>query len=180
MLSKLRTLVLIAAGLLACAAPAAAQQLQPGTRVRITLAGVHGDQPVIGTVVQGDDSRIRLRLDPTLGLGAHDTLSIPRAMVRRVEVSMGTGRARGVRAGALAGLVAGVALGVALASRDAHGGTRGLLTTAAWTAPALAVVGAGTGAMLGPGAHEQWRALPMGPSGIALGHNISVSIRLGF
>jgi hypothetical protein len=95
-------------------------------------------------------------------------------------VSLGNAlRKPATRTGAVAGLVAGVGLGFALSGRDGH---RSAWGTAIWTAPALAVVGAGTGAFLGHGPNEQWRTIipPPQPTGLALGHNVSVSIRLGF
>jgi hypothetical protein len=179
----MRAVVLLLA-LLAFAFPAAAQELQPGTRVRITAPTVRGDSRFVGTVVSTEDGRIRLRLDPAARQDARlDTISIPRGQVRRVEVSLGRapggGRAGAARAGALAGIAAGVGLGMALGSgRD---GVKHPWTTALWLAPTLGAVGAGTGALAGRGEHEQWRVVqPTRVAGLPLGRSVTLSIRLSF
>src|SRR5262249_38302811 len=109
----MRRMVLLAAAALTLAAPATGQELQRGTRVRVTAPIVRGSSRFVGTVASADSGRIVLRLDPAVRQDVRgDTISIPRNLVRRVEVSLGhsTGRGRGdaARVGALAGLVAGV------------------------------------------------------------------------
>ena len=180
-----RTLLLIAAAL-ALASPAAAQELAPGTRVRITAPIIRGDSRFVGTVTSTEGGRIRLRLDPTVRQDTRmDTISIPRNLVRRVEVSLGRGRGGGrgqaARTGALAGMVAGVGLGMALGAGTGPDGVKNPWVTALWLGPALGAVGAGTGALVGQGVHEQWRIVPPARvAGIALRRNLTVSIRLGF
>src|SRR3954447_12882978 len=99
-------------------APLSAQELAPGTRVRVTAPIIHGDSRFIGTVTSTEGGRITLRLDPGVPHDTRaDTISIPRNLVRGVEVSMGSpgrSRAAAARTGAVAGLVAGVGLGLAL------------------------------------------------------------------
>ena len=180
-----RTLLLIAAAL-ALASPAAAQELAPGTRVRITAPIIRGDSRFVGTVTSTEGGRIRLRLDPGVRQDTRqDTISIPRNLVRRVEVSLGRGRGGGrgqaARTGALAGVVAGVGLGMALGAGTGPDGVKNPWVTALWLGPTLGAVGAGTGALVGQGEREQWRILP--PSrvaGIRVARNVTVSIRLGF
>ena len=179
-----RTLLLLT--LLAIAFPAAAQELQPGTRVRITAPIVRGDSRFVGTVVSTEGGRIRLRLDPAVKQDTRlDTISIPRNLVRRVEVSLGrtsTGsRAAAARTGALAGIAAGVGLGMALGSGTGRDGVKNPWTTALWLGPALGAVGAGTGALVGHGEHEQWRVVqPPRVAGLPLGRSVTLSIRLAF
>jgi hypothetical protein len=179
-------LLLVIAAALALASSAAAQELAPGTRVRITAPIVRGDSRFVGTVTSTEGGRIRLRLDPAVRQDSRrDTLSIPVNLIRRVEVSLGRGtgggRGQAARTGALAGLVAGVGLGMALGSGSGRDGVKNPWVTSLWLGPALGAVGAGAGALVGQGEHEQWRALPAGRfTGLALGKRVTVSIRLGF
>ena len=181
----MRTILLLAAAV-ALASPVVAQELQVGTRVRITAPIVRGDSRFVGIVTSTEGGRIRLRLDPSIKQDTRsDTISIPRNLVRRVEVSMGRGTGGGrrdaARTGALAGVVAGVGLGMALGSGSGRDGVKNPWTTSLWLGPALGVVGAGTGALVGGGAHEQWRILPPPRvAGLPIGRHVTVSIRLGF
>ena len=159
----MRTILLFAAAL-ALASPAAAQELQVGTRVRITTPIVGGDSRFVGTVTSTEGGRIRLRLDPSIRRDTrNDTISIPRSLVSRVEVSLGRGtgggRREAVRTGALVGMVAGVGLGMALGSGPGRDGVKNPWTTSLWLGSTLGAVGAGTGALVG-GPHEQWRIVP--------------------
>jgi|GEM_PF-3573045 hypothetical protein len=182
----MRRALLLAAAALALASPAAAQELRAGTRVRITAPIVRGDSRFVGTVVKTDSGRITLRLDPSVKQDTRrDTLSIPRNLVRRVEVSLGrgTGGSRGeaARTGALAGLAAGIGLGMALGSGSGRDGVKNPWVTSLWLGPTLGAVGAGTGALVGGGPHEQWRiAPPTRVAGVPLARNVTVSIRLRF
>jgi hypothetical protein len=182
----MRTILLFAAAALALASPAAAQELQVGTRVRITAPIVRGDSRFVGIVTSTEGGRIRLRLDPSVKQDTrNDTISIPRNLVRRVEVSLGRatggGRRDAARTGALAGLVAGVGLGMALGAGSGRDGVKNPWTTSLWLGPALGAVGAGTGALVGRGEHEQWRIVPPARvAGLPLGRHVTVSIRLGF
>jgi hypothetical protein len=175
--------VLLAAAALALAAPAAGQELQPGTRVRVTAPIVRGSSRFVGTVASVDGGRIVLRLDPAVRQDVRgDTISIPRNLVRRVEVSLGRNaghpRRDAARVGALAGLVTGVGLGMVVGAGTGPDGVKNPWTTSLWLGPAMGVVGAGTGALVGHGEHERWRAVPPGVAGVPLGRNITVSIRL--
>lgn len=178
----MRAIVVLA--LLALAFPAAAQELQPGTRVRVTAPSARGDSRFVGTVVSAEGGMIRLRLDPAVKQDTRlDTISIPRSLVRRVEVSLGRpdgGRAGAARRGALAGIAAGVGLGMALGSGTGRAG-KNPWTTSLWLGPALGAVGAGTGALVGGGGREQWRVVqPPRIAGLPLGRSVTLSIRLSF
>ena len=181
-----RKTVLLVVSALALAAPAVGQELQPGTRVRVTAPIVHGGSRFVGTVASTSGGRILLRLDPTIRQDAHgDTISIPRSLVRQVEVSLGPsyghGRRDAARTGALAGLAAGVGLGMVFGAGSDRNGVKNPWTTSLWLGPALGAIGAGTGALVGSEEHEQWRVVPpSGVAGLPLGRNVTVSIRLGF
>jgi hypothetical protein len=180
----IRRIAFLAVALLALAAPALAQELQPGARVRVTAPIVRGSSRFVGTVASMDSGRIVLRLDPTVRQDARgDTISIPLALVRRVEVSLGrtTGRGRrdAARTGALAGVALGTALGMVLGSGSDQNGAKNPWTTSLWLAPAVGALGAGAGALVGTSQHEQWRVVPHSLAGVPLGRNVTVSIRLG-
>lgn len=176
----------LAAAALVLAAPAAGQELQPGTRVRVTAPIVRGNSRFVGMVASSDGGRIVLRLDPSVAQDARDSISIPRGLVRRVEVSLGpsVGRQRrdAARTGALAGLVAGVGLGMAVGGGSGSEGVKDPLMTSLWLGPAMAALGAGAGALVGRDEHEVWRVVPRTPP-VALiprGRSVTVAIRLGF
>jgi len=181
-----RTLLWSALAVLALAAPATAQELRPGTRVRVTAPIVRGDSRFTGTVKAADAERIVLRLDPDVRQDAHDSISIPRSLVRRVEVSLGssTGHQRrdAARTGALAGLVAGVTVGMVVGRGSDRDGVKDPLMTSLWLGPAMAVLGAGTGALVGRDEHEVWRTAPRtSPVAVTPGRrSVTVAIRLGF
>ena len=108
--------LLAAALVLAPARPTPAQQLEPGTRVRVTAPIASRNSRFVGTVAAADSARITLRLDPAVRQAvAGDSVVIPRALIRRVEVSLGRSVARrshaaatGAVAGALVGLLGAV------------------------------------------------------------------------
>lgn len=182
--SMIRRIAFLAVALLALAAPAFAQELQPGARVRVTAPVVRGSSRLVGTVASMDSARIVLRLDPDARQTARgDTISIPLALVRQVEVSLGRnagrGRREGVRTGAITGVALGTALGLVLGSGSDPNGTRSPWTTALWLAPAAGALGAGAGALVGTSQPEQWRVVPHSIAGVPLGRNVTVSIRLG-
>lgn len=179
----MRTGVLLAAGALALAAPAEGQELRPGTRVRVTAPIVRGNSRFVGTVASADDGRIVLRLDPAVRQDARgDTISIPRSVVRRVEVSLGrsSGHARrdAARVGGLAGFVAGVGIGMVVGSGTGRDGVKNPWTTSLWLGPALGVVGAGTGALVGREEHERWRVVPPAMAVVPSPRSVTVAIRL--
>jgi hypothetical protein len=180
---RILRLLLALPALLLAAAPCAAQQIDAGARVRLTAPIARGDPHYVGTVVSTANNRVVLRLDPAQHAG-RDTISIPRSLIRRVEISMGSAPRRGqaMRTGAIAGLAAGVGLGlIAGAGIHDNGTPKNPWLTALWVAPAMSAAGAGAGALFGRGEHEEWRTLTPGrqPGGIALGRRVSVSIRLG-
>lgn len=156
---------LIAAAAVAISAPALAQELRPGTRVRVSAPIIRASSRFTGNVVREENGRVLLRLDRTVRQDTQlDTISIPRELIRRVEVSLGPGgRARGpaARTGAIAGLLAGtivglIASGHSSADRPAHNPWM----TALWTAPLLGAAGAGIGAVMAPDVRERWQTAP--------------------
>ena len=158
---------LIAAAAVAISAPALAQELRPGTRVRVSAPIIHANSRFTGNVVREEDGRVLLRLDPTVRQDSQlDTISIPRELIRRVEVSLGPGgRARGpaARTGAIAGLLAGTIVGLIAsigtsADRPAHNPWMTVL----WTAPLRGAAGAGIGAVMAPDVRERWQTAPGG------------------
>ncbi|HSU12887.1 hypothetical protein [Longimicrobium sp.] len=161
------TPLLIAAAALALSAPAAGQELQPGTRVRVSAPIIRASSRFTGNVVREENGRLLLRLDPSVRQDTRlDTISIPRELIRRVEVSLGPGgRSRGpaARTGAIAGLVAGAIVGlIAGSGSSADRPARNPWMTALWTAPLLGAAGAGTGALIGQGERERWQTAPGG------------------
>ena len=181
---SLRTLLPTVLAVLALAAPATAQELRPGTRVRVTAPIVRGNSRFTGTVTQADAGKIVLRLDPAIRQDARDSISIPRSLVRRVEVSLGSSaghqRRDAARTGAVAGLVAGVAVGMVVGRGSGSEGVKDPLMTSLWLGPAMAALGAGTGALVGREEHEVWRTVPRSPVTVTpSGRSVTVAIRLG-
>jgi hypothetical protein len=174
---------------LALSAPAAGQELQAGTRVRVAAPIIRGNSRFTGTVVSAENGRVLLRLDPTIKQDTRlDTISIPRHLIRRVEVSLGRvpGRSRGpaARTGAFAGVIAGIGLGLVLGSGTADdGAARNPWTTALWVAPALGAAGAGVGALIGQEERERWQTVQQQPAaagaGVPPGRGVRVGVRLG-
>jgi hypothetical protein len=159
------TPLLIVAAALAISAPALAQELRPGTRVRVSAPIIRANSRFTGNVVREENGRVLLRLDRTVRQDTQlDTISIPRELIRRVEVSLGPGgRARGpaARTGAIAGLLAGTIVGlIASSGSSADRPARNPWMTALWTAPLLGAAGAGTGALIAPDVRERWQTAP--------------------
>lgn len=181
--------LLLALSALALSAPAAGQELQAGTRVRVSAPIIRGNSRFTGTVVSTENGRVLLRLDPLIKQDTRlDTISIPTHLIRRVEVSLGTvpGRSRGpaARTGAIAGVIAGVGLGLVLGSGTADdGAARNPWTTSLWMAPLLGAAGAGAGALIGESEHERWQTVPaqqpVAGAGVPPGHGVRVGVRLG-
>ncbi len=99
--------------ILACAAPAAAQEggpLAPGQWIRVhtVTAPLSGEPPLAGKFLSADSAS--LYVDPS---GPQRRLAIARTAVQSLEVRTSEGgSAAGMRAGFLAGAATGVALGV--------------------------------------------------------------------
>ena len=172
---------------LALSAPAAGQELQPGTRVRISAPIIRRTSRFTGRVVGEENGRVTLRLDHSVKQDTRaDSIVIPRELIRRVEVSLGVvpqrTRAPAARAGAIAGLLVGVGVGLVIgAETGVTAGDRNPWTTALWTAPLGALAGAGVGAAIGVAPHEQWETVrPPRPTTIAPpGPGMRLGLRLG-
>jgi hypothetical protein len=181
-------LVLALVTLAAAAVPARAQELQPGTRVRISAPIIRSNSRFTGRVMSDSSGRVVLRLDPTIQQDTReDTISIPRNLIRRVEVSTGQvpkSRAPAARAGAVAGLLGGVAVGLVIGGEvGSSAGNRNPWMTVLWTAPLGIVAGAGTGALIGAAPHEQWRVVrPPRVSALSAradGRGVRLGVRVG-
>jgi hypothetical protein len=174
---------------LSAARPAAAQALQPGTRVRISAPIIRNNSRFTGRVMSDSAGRVVLQLDPTIQQDTReDTVSIPRNLIHRVEVSVGQvpkSRAPAARAGAVGGLLVGVAVGLVIGGEvGSNAGDRNPWMTVIWTAPLGIAAGAGTGALIGAAPHEQWQVVrpprvsampaPAGGRGVHLGVRVGI------
>ena len=153
-------LVIVISILLCAPALAAAQfpaEVQPGTRVRVWLPEMtrQEKEPVHrqllrGTVESVDGSIIRLRVP-----GATSSLGIPRASVRRLDVSRGVSRGASAVERAVGGAIGG-AITMALLNDPRRRGGPHYRTD--WRAAGVgAAWGGGIGAVLGfVWPHERW------------------------
>ncbi|HEX8694593.1 MAG TPA: hypothetical protein VF746_19370 [Longimicrobium sp.] len=184
--SGLRGAALLAAALALAPAEAAAQELAPGTRVRVTAPIASRNSRFVGTVAAADSARLTVRLDPAVRQAVPgDSVVIPRALIRRVEVSLGRSVARRSHAaatGAVAGAFVGVGLGLVLAERHNDNEEQTLHNpweTASVTGPLGAAAGAAVGYLIGQRAREEWRRLPGYASvGVPPGGGIAVAVSL--
>jgi hypothetical protein len=124
-------------------------EVQPGTRVRVWIPettrqeqGPYRRQLVRGTVDAVDESTLRLRI-----AGSAGSLAIPRAAVRRLDVSRGVSRGASMFERAAGGAIGG-AIGFALLNDPRRSGGphyrtdwRAAGVGAAWAAGISAVVG---------------------------------------
>jgi len=131
--------------------------VQPGTRVRVWIPetarqeeGPHRRQLLRGTV-ESIDGSLRLRIP-----GATSSLAIPRASVRRLDVSRGVSRGASMIERAVGGAIGG-AIGFALLNDPRRSGGPHYRTD--WRAAGVgAAWGGGIGALIGfTFPHERWR-----------------------
>ena len=123
--------------------------VRPGTRVRVwipeTVRQEHppeSRQLLRGTVESVDGSVLRLRVPSTAG-----SLSIPRASVRRLDVSRGVSRGASMVERAVGGAIGGAILFAALNDPDRSGGPH---YRTDWRAAGVgAAWGGGIGAIVG-------------------------------
>ncbi len=153
--------ILIVIGLLVAPHVAHAQfpaDVQRGTRVRVWIPeearqaeGPNRRQLVRGTVESVDATTLRLRIPSIAG-----TLAIPRASVRRLDVTRGVSRGASMFERAVGGALAGA---IVLGSMNDPRNSTGPNFRTDWEAAGVgAAFGAGVGAVVGliwP--HERWR-----------------------
>jgi hypothetical protein len=148
------TILLAAPGLAAAQFPA---EVQPGTRVRVWIPeaarqneGPYRRQLLRGNVESVDGATLRLRIP-----GSANTLAIPRASVRRLDISRGVNRGESMIERAAGGAIGG-AITYALMNDPKR--TGGPHYKRDWRAAGVgASWGAGIGAVIGlifP--HESW------------------------
>ena len=132
--------------------------VQPGTRVRVWIPeiprqqeGPYRRQLLRGTVESVDGGSLRLRVP-----GASGTLAIPRASVRRLDVSRGVSRGESMVERAVGGAIGG-AIAFALLNDPRRSGGPHYRTD--WRAAGVgAAWGGGIGAVIGlVWPHETWR-----------------------
>jgi hypothetical protein len=136
---------------------------RPGQRVRVTSDRVPAS-PLIGTLVgwEAETLRIKVPLRSWNGVGPRpfETIGIPTAALTRVEVHRGVRRNRG-RSALVGALIGGVVGGILVAADGGDGGYydpgpgAGVL--------GMAVLGAGTGALLFPSRRDIWEPVPLTP-----------------
>jgi len=154
-------LLIIASLLLAASRLAVAQfpvEVQPGTRVRVWIPeparqeeGPYRRQLLRGTVESVDGGTLRLRIP-----GSANSLAIPRASVRRLDVSRGVDRGASMIERAAGGAIGGAITFALMNDPRRRGGPH---YKRDWRAAGVgASWGAGIGAVVGlifP--HESWR-----------------------
>jgi hypothetical protein len=149
------SLLLTAPGLAVAQFPA---EVQSGARVRIWIPesnrqeqGPDRRQLLRGTVESVDGSTVRLRVPNTAG-----SLAIPRASVRRLDVSRGVSRGASMVERAVGGAIAGA---ITLGLMNDPGNSSGPNFRTDWEAAGVgAAFGGGVGAIVGliwP--YERWR-----------------------
>lgn len=136
--------------------------LRPGDRIRVTVPQAYND-PVVGTLA----GRLPgvLTVARTVG-GAADTVNIPLALVRQLEVSRGPlPRGRSVRRGMVRGLAAGVMVGAifggiqAVGADARQGSDSNEAAQSAKMAAQLGAIGLAVGGLLGLRERERWERL---------------------
>jgi hypothetical protein len=134
--------------------------VQPGTRVRVWIPeparqeeGPGRRQRLRGTVESANGGILRLRVPSTAG-----SLAIPRASVRRLDVSRGVSRGASMVERAVGGAIGGAILFALLNDPDRSGGPH---YRTDWRAAGVgAAWGAGIGAVVGLAfPHEHWRRI---------------------
>ncbi|HYR06356.1 MAG TPA: hypothetical protein VEQ60_01230 [Longimicrobium sp.] len=158
--------VLVILSLAVLCAPLHAQdasRLQPGDRIRVTAPQAFRT-PVTGTVAETAPDVLTL----ARGGGAVDTVNIPMALVRKVEVSRGhLSRGHGVRRGAVQGLAAGVVvgalvggiLGVGVDAREGENVNE--VSESLTSAAQFGAIGLVAGGLMGMRERERWERLAL-------------------
>ena len=152
------------------------EELQPGSRVRVSAPGTVAGR-LTGVVIA------RTRDSLTIAPENHQVLTLPVEALRSVEVSRGKDRLAGARRGSIWGAAAGVAMSATMPI-DCDGQGHGIDCTNNGARPsqavyygrnalAGAVVGAAIGALLGV---ERWERFgtPVRPHIVARGVGLSI------
>jgi hypothetical protein len=172
------TLVTLMSVISVASLPAQSVQLVPeGARVRITMATA-APTVVIGDLIAVSDSTVSVRRQDDAG-----DVTIPRALVHRLELSAGFDRGASARKGGVIGLVIGAVVGFA-AGEDCTSEDF-ICFDRSETGFAGAALGVGVGGLLGymGGGAERWRdsdvpvRLSVVPSG---GRSVSIVSRILF
>jgi hypothetical protein len=155
--------------------------VSPGSRVRVQTSDISSwdpadrpSDPLVGVVVSMDDDHITLQTPKKTArqiarFGAAETVTIPLADVRRMEVSKGR-KWSGMRAmqGAGLGLIGGVYLGAIAGKVAAAGEPEGELAYIV-TLPVGAAIGLLGGFIFGAVPVEQWQRAPLSQSRLQIG-----------
>jgi hypothetical protein len=162
----MRHAVLVILTLAALCPPARAQdvsRLEPGDRIRVTAPQAFR-APLVGTVAETAPDMLTL----ARGGDAVDTVNIPLALVRKVEVSRGhLSRGRGMRRGAVQGLAAGVVvgalvggiLGVGVDAREGENVNE--VSESLTSAAQFGAIGLVVGGLMGMRERERWERLAL-------------------
>jgi hypothetical protein len=181
-----RGAALLAAALALAPVQAIAQELPPGTRVRVTAPAAGRTSRIVGTVAATDSARLTLWLDSgSRRTAATDSVVIPRAQIQRLEVSLGRAQgdqARATVGGAVVGAFVGIGLGLVFARRyedDEEATLRNPWETASITGPLGAATGAAVGYVVGQRRREEWRQVSAYAAvGVPPGGGIAVAVHL--
>ena len=156
-----RSLLLVAAVVVATSACAANSHVGLGTRVRISASEVSSDR-LVGEVSSLGDDTVALRLDESMALQP-----VPLALVERIEVSRGFVRGNQVLifAGTAIGTAVGVAVAVPIWSEDCDEQAQCDLNKLGAVMVILVYMGVGliTGWLVGVPffEYERWKQVPL-------------------
>jgi len=147
--------------------------LVPGARVRVTAPGVD-PKPLTGTISALSDQAITLALE-----GRAVETSVSRDSIRRLEISQGRNRRKGLLIGGVAAAAVGAVVG-GVGCRDSSDFSSGMC--AAILGGCGFAAGAGVGAIVGAG--EDWTDVPTDRIHVAVapiaGRRPGLSVRISF
>ena len=177
-------LVVLALTLATLGAPLSAQRdpvLRPGDRIRLSVPQAFS-APVVGTLVGTSPGHLHVFRTE----GRRDTVDIPVALVRTVEVSRGQlprgqrvrrGLVRGLGAGVMVGAVLGGALAMGVDEREGQEANEA--ASSARFALGFGAVGLAAGGLLGMRPRENWERLVLPAFSVAVqGPSVTFSFRI--